>query len=158
MSLYTISRKVENLGVGHVSVDPIPSFICRVFNECQNMLLCCTVSQAASISLWFIQVTEVTEVTVLSVHYTDRVLNHRTANTQDFPTGLSDYISFLKCKQKVRFNLDITRNNKKYLMTSFMSLTGFFDFLADSTGMGIISGGGTSAARSSSPKMAACWV
>lgn len=44
-------------------------------------------------------------------------------------------------------------------MTSFMSLTGcFFDFLADSTGMGIISGGGISAVRSSSPKMAACWV
>lgn len=45
-------------------------------------------------------------------------------------------------------------------MTSFESLTGcFLDFLADSIGMGIIiSGGGISAARSSSPKMAACWV
>lgn len=53
----------ENLGVGHVSVDSISSFICRMLNECQDMLLCCAVSQAASISLWFIQVTEITEVT-----------------------------------------------------------------------------------------------
>lgn len=49
--------------------------------------------------------------------------------------------------------------DKKHLMTSFMTLTGcFLDFLADSAGMGIISGGGISAVRSSSPKMAACWV
>lgn len=55
-NLYTKAGK--NLGVWHVSVNAIPSFICRMFNECQNMLLCCTVSQTASISLWFIQVTE----------------------------------------------------------------------------------------------------
>ncbi len=54
-----------NLGAGHVSVDPIPSFICRMLNECQNMLLCRAVSQAASVSLWFIQITEITEVIVL---------------------------------------------------------------------------------------------
>lgn len=50
--------KVGNLGGGHVSVDPIPSFICWVFDKRKNMLLCCTVSQAASIPLWFIQITE----------------------------------------------------------------------------------------------------
>lgn len=69
-----IKWKVENLGVWHVSVDTIPRFICRVFNQSQNMLLCCTVSQAASISLWLKQVTEIREVTMLLDYYADSVL------------------------------------------------------------------------------------
>lgn len=65
-------------------------------------------------------------------------------------------ISWTNAKTKVPFDVE---TNKQYLMTSFMSLTGcFLDFFADSTGMGIGSGGGKSAVRSSSPKMAACWV
>lgn len=59
---YTTS-KVENLGVRHVSVDSIPSFICRMLDERQNMLLCCAVSQAASVPLRFIQITEIPDVT-----------------------------------------------------------------------------------------------
>lgn len=58
----------------------------------------------------------------------------------------------------ISFTKGIRIKNQEYL-TSFMTLTGcFLDFLADSTGRGIISGGGISAVRSSSPKMATCWV
>lgn len=64
--VYTIS-KVVDLGVWHVSVDAIPSFICRVFNQCQDVLLCRAVSQAASVPLWFIQVTEITGVRIIIV-------------------------------------------------------------------------------------------
>lgn len=52
----------------------------------------------------------------------------------------------------------ITVTKMKHLMAS-LSLTGcFLDLFVNSAGMGIISGGGRSAVRSSSPNMAACWV
>lgn len=79
--------------------------------------------------------------------------SHRTSHTEDFPNGL-----LTKCHTSNVYTC-IDTTNEEYLMTSFMTLTGcFLDFLADSVGMGIISGGGISAVRSSSPKMAACCV
>lgn len=61
---------VAHLGVWHVSVDAIPSFICRMFHQSQNMFFCCAVSQAASVSLWFKQVAEETD-TMLQHHNTE---------------------------------------------------------------------------------------
>lgn len=63
----------------------------------------------------------------------------------------------------INLNLDnknnigiITVTKRKHLMAS-LSLTGcFLDLFVNSAGMGIISGGGRSAVRSSSPNMAAC--
>lgn len=49
---------MKHLGVWHVSVNAITSFICRMFNQSQNVLLCCAVSQAARVSLRFKKVTE----------------------------------------------------------------------------------------------------
>lgn len=67
--------------------------------------------------------------------------------------------AFPKVKQKfVHKKTFISITIRKSLMSHFMSLAGcFLDFFEGSTGMGIVSGGGRSAVRSSSPKMAACW-